>query len=156
MLTLQILHQIIKEIYALDDKYIVPISSNWFVPNVELDSEPATYIGYRILNKKMITSGSSEETGRMDIRFRLSYIGKNAEFLSDQVHFWNYDSKICKIFASHNLKVRFDSSFSYPMQGTDEMCWIVDFDAYSDFSEDLKLYNQNKKRLLKFSKSKAK
>lgn len=154
MLTLQILHQIIKEIYALDDKYIVPISSNWFVPNVELDSEPATYIGYRILHKKMIASGSSEKTEHMDTRFRLTFIGKNAEFLSDQIHFWNYDSKICKIFASHNLKVVFDSSFSYPMQN--EMCWIADFDAYSDFSEDLKLYNQNKKRLLKFTKSKVK
>lgn len=32
MLDTNTLHNIIKEIFKLDDSYIIPINSNWFIP----------------------------------------------------------------------------------------------------------------------------
>ena len=35
MLDTDSLHNIIKEVFNLDDSYIIPITSNWFIPDSE-------------------------------------------------------------------------------------------------------------------------
>ena len=40
MLTSNLLRQLIKDIYNFEEEFIIPISSNWFLPDVTLIETP--------------------------------------------------------------------------------------------------------------------
>jgi hypothetical protein len=91
MLDTKTLRLIVKSIFNIDDDYIVPIINNWFLPQVNLDEEPGTYIGYRILSKRYSYADSSSINLKKDsikVAFRLTFIGSNTEQLADQIYFW--------------------------------------------------------------------
>lgn len=148
MLDSKTLRQIIKEIYQLDDDFIVPISSNWFVPEVKLDEKPGTYIGYRIVSKKNYFSTS--EADELKVSFRLTFIGENAEKLADNVHFWKDMKEVQKVFLKYKIQLNYSDcvSFTYPLKNDkSEMSWIIDMSCYSDYIQDLKLIKSDTKRL---------
>ena len=55
MLDSKSLRDILKEIYGIEDKYLVPISTNWFIPTTDPEDKVGTWIGYRILSKRPYT-----------------------------------------------------------------------------------------------------
>lgn len=151
MLDSKTLRLIIKSIFNIDDDYIVPITSNWFVPDVNLDTNPGTYIGYRIISKRIVHTESSNNNLKIDsikVFFRLTFIGSNAEQLADQIYFWQDQKTVKKVFDSYKLRFNYSQidSYSYPIKSRNfEMSWVFDLSVFSDYLEDLKLQYPNKR-----------
>ena len=151
MLDSKTLRLIIKSIFNIDDDYIVPITSNWFVPDVNLDTNPGTYIGYRIMSKRNVFAENSNNNLKIDsikVCFRLTFIGSDAEQLADQIYFWKDQKTVKKIFDSYKLRFNYSDmvSFSYPIKFKNfDMSWIFDLSVFSDYLEDLKIQYPNKR-----------
>ena len=158
MLTSNLLRQLIKDIYNFEEEFIIPVSSNCFLPDVTLIEKPGTYIGYRILSKRIHYSQDKENKQLVDaikVSFRLSLVGIKAEELADQIHFWNDNHDIQKLFASYKLRFNYSdmTNFTYPMRKENspaEIAWICDMSCCSDYFQDLKQINTNIKQLSLF------
>ena len=86
MLDAKILREALKEIYGVDDKYLVPISTNWFLPTTDPEDKVHTWIGYRILSKKPYVRAA--QRGRdmvkdIKVSFRITFVGPQAEELEE-------------------------------------------------------------------------
>ncbi len=168
MLDSNTLRNIIKEIFNLDDSYIIPITTNWFIPDSDFLDTEATYIGYRIISsKKSSGRNQNNKTNQSYIRtcFRLSFVGVNAEKYASQILFWEDMKDIQKIFDKYKVQIVHDdiTSFTYPLKNSlwGIMAWVFDMYARTDYKEDFKLVNAErkllssgkKKRLLLFKKN---
>lgn len=136
MLDSKTLHLLIKEIYNLKDRQILPITQTWFLPNIKFDSEHETIIGYRIVSKQIAKNHVSEKLKNnniLKVSFRLTFLGKNAEDLCTQILFWNYNYEIKSILDKYNIELACNENmmFSYPIQGKNETAWIFDIAAYT-------------------------
>jgi len=152
MFDIEQLKNLLKSIYKLADEYFIPITTNWYTPAGNIPDETKTYIGYRIISKRKVTYDSidTQRKSYIKIFFRLSFIGKNAEQLSDQIHFWEDQEEVLKIIDSYHLKFDYNNmtSYTYPTQMLkNNMAWIYDLSVYFDYLEELKLQEQirNKK-----------
>lgn len=153
MLDSNTLRNIIKEIFNLDDSYIIPITTNWFIPDVDFSNDNAIYIGYRIISSHKVSAENEyNKTNKSYIRttFRLTFVGNNAEKYASQIHFWDDMKDIRKIFEKYKVQIDYDDihSFSYPVKNQKfEMSWIFDMVAKTDYQEDLKLVKDERKLL---------
>lgn len=144
MLNSKGLRTILKEIYGVDDKYLVPISTNWYVPTVDPDDKIGTWIGYRVISKKPIVRAYQSGTHMVsDIRvpFRISFVGPQAEELADQTLLWDVRTDVIEAFARQKAQVNYTdrTMFSYPVrQGgmNDELAWIVDLSVQTFYEID--------------------
>ena len=154
MLNSKILGQLIKDIYNLDDEFIVPNSSDWFIPEINLDEKPGTYIGYRIISKRNCyaeTLNNKHKKDYIKTRFRLCFVGPESEALEEQVHFWKDNQNVNKLFSFHKLILNYTdmTSFTYPVRnekGYHEMS------CNSDCFQDLKQINSDSKKISIFRK----
>lgn len=166
MLDTNTLHNIIKEIFNLDDSYIIPINTNWWLPDSDFSDDNAIYIGYRIISSHKVSADNPiNKTNKSYIKtsFRLSFVGVNAEKYASQIHFWDDMKDVQKIFEKYKVQVDYDDihSYTYPVKNQKfDMAWIFDMYASTDYQEDLKsvkaerklLSGDKKKRLLLFKK----
>lgn len=146
MLDATSLRKVLKEIYGIEDKYLVPISTNWFLPTVDPEDKVGTWIGYRIISKKPIIR--AYQCGVMyekpiKVVFRLSFVGKQAEELADQVLMWEDRKDVTDAFESVKAQINYTDrqSFTYPVRNggfNDELCWIVDLSAQTFYEVDTK------------------
>ena len=146
MLNAKILKGILKEIYGIDDKYLVPISTNWFLPTTDPEDKVHTWIGYRILNKKPYIRAA--QRGRdmvkdIKVNFRLTFVGPQAEDLADQTLLWEDREDVTEAFESAQAQVNYADrvAFTYPVRNggyNDEMAWIVDMSAQTSYIVDTK------------------
>lgn len=166
MLDSSTLRNIIKEIFNLDDSYIIPITSNWFIPDSEFLDKDTLYIGYRIISsRKASVKNPCNESKKSYIKtsFRLSLIGANAEKIASQINFWEDINDIQKIFNKYKVQMNYEelTSFTYPVRNSNfDVAWVFDMSVKSDYQEDLKLVKaerklitDKKKRLLLFKKN---
>lgn len=146
MLDTKALRDILKTIYGVEDKYLVPISTNWFVPTVDSEDKIGTWIGYRIISKKPYTrSYQKYKTKVVPIRvyFRLTFVGPEAEKLCDDTLIWNERTDVIKAFEKYQAQMNYTdrSSFTYPTRNAgfnDCMSWIVDMSAQTFYEIDTK------------------
>lgn len=146
MLNATTLRSVLKEIFGIDDKHLVPISTNWFLPTVDPEDKAGTWIGYRIQSKK--PTMRAYQRGIMyekpiKVNFRLSFVGRQAEELADQVLMWEDRKDVTKAFESVKAQINYvdRQSFSYPVRNggfNDELCWIVDLSAQTFYEVDTK------------------
>lgn len=146
MLNSTTLRSVLKEIFGIEDKYLVPISTNWFLPTVDPEDTGNTWIGYRIQSKKP-TTRAYQSTDTMvkpvKVSFRLSFVGKNAEALADQVLLWEDRTDVTNAFSAVKAQINYQdrTSFTYPVRNggfNDELCWIVDLTAQTFYEVDTK------------------
>lgn len=140
------LRNVLKEIFGIDDKYLVPISTNWFVPTIDPDDKKGSWIGYRIQSKKPYVR--AYQTGRViqkpiKVHFRLSFVGPEAEKLADQVLLWEDRTDVQKAFEKVKAQINYEdrTSFTYPVRNggfNDDLCWIVDISAQTFYEVDTK------------------
>lgn len=136
----------LKEIFGIEDKYLVSISTNWFVPTTDPEDKTGSWIGYRILNKRPTMRAYQNGTKMIKpikVSFRISFVGKQAEELSDQVLLWEDRSDVTEAFNKVNAQINYQDrqAFSYPIRNggfNDELCWIVDLSAQTFFEVDTK------------------
>ena len=129
MMTETNLKEILKTLFSLDDEHLLPITTNWFVPEIKSRTNEDT-IGYRIQSKSI-----REEKGRKYLRasFRLSFVGEHAEELSQEVLLWQCDEKADGLFEKDNVQIDYSgmSVFSYPIKDSNKIAWIVDLSTKS-------------------------
>ena len=146
MLNATTLRSILKEIYGIDDKYLVPISTNWFLPTTDPDDKVGTWIGYRIVSKKPYVrayQGNTMMTKPVRVTFRLSFVGPQAEELADQVLLWEDRKDVTEAFEKEQAQINYTDrvSFTYPVRNggyNDDLAWIVDLSAQTSYEVDTK------------------
>ena len=137
MLDANILRGTLKEIYGIEDKYLVPISTNWFLPTTDPGDKVHTWIGYRILSKKPYIRAAQH--GRdmvkdIKVSFRITFVGPQAEELADQTLLWEDRKDVIIAFEKSLSQVNYvdRTAFTYPVRNggyNDDMAWIVDMSA---------------------------
>ena len=146
MLNAESLRKVLKDIFGIEDKYLVPISTNWFLPTTDPEDKTGTWIGYRIQSKRSIIR--AYQYGVMyekpiKVSFRLSFVGRQAEELADQVLLWEDRKDVTEAFESVKAQINYmdRQAFSYPIRNggfNDELCWIVDLTAQTFYEVDTK------------------
>lgn len=146
MLDSKSLRDILKEIYGIEDKYLVPISTNWFIPTIDPEDKIGTWIGYRILSKKPYLR--AYQIGLcysvpLKVNFRLSFVGPQAEELADQTMIWENRTDVIKAFEKVQAQINYidRTSFTYPVRNggfNDSLSWIVDMSAQTTCDIDTK------------------
>lgn len=146
MLDSKSLRDILKEIYGIEDKYLVPISTNWFIPTIDPEDKIGTWIGYRILSKKPYAR--AYQIGLcysvpLKVNFRLSFVGPQAEKLADQTMIWENRTDVIKAFEKVQAQINYTdrTSFTYPVRNggfNDSLSWIVDMSAQTTCDIDTK------------------
>ena len=146
MLNATTLRSVLKTIFGIKDEYLVPISTNWFLPTVDPEDKIGTWIGYRILSKNPVVR--AYQSGIMYVKpikvnFRLSFVGRQAEELADQVLLWEDRKDVTEAFDAIGAQINYidRTSFSYPVRNggfNDELCWIVDLSAQTFYEVDTK------------------
>lgn len=146
MLNAKILREALKEIYGVDDKYLVPISTNWFLPTTDPEDKVHTWIGYRILNKKPYVRAAQQGrdmTKQIRVSFRLTFVGPQAEEFADQTLLWEDRTDVTEAFEKSLSQINYvdRTSFTYPVRNggyNDDMAWIVDMSAQTSYIVDTK------------------
>lgn len=146
MLNSQALRDVLKEIFGIDDQHLVPISTNWFLPTTDPNDHVGTWIGYRILSKRPYIrafQNGRDMTTQLKVRFRLSFVGPQAEKLSDQVLLWENRTDVTEAFEKSESQINYEdrTAFTYPVRNggyNDEMAWIVDLSAQTSYIVDTK------------------
>ena len=146
MLDAQTLRATLKEIFGIDDKYLVPISTNWFLPTTDPQDKVHTWIGYRILSKKPYARAA--QYGRdmvkpVKVSFRITFVGPDAEKLADQLLLWEDRTDVTEAFEKTQSQINYTDrvSFSYPVRNggyNDDLAWIVDLSAQTSYEVDTK------------------
>lgn len=141
MLNTKKLKSVLKEIFGVDDKYLVPLDEGWYVPTYDKTDKVGTWIGYRIMTKKpnVRTFTGHNSSGPTKIKsikvtFRISFIGPQAEELCDQTLMWDDRQDVKTAFEQQDTQLNYVDRqvFSYPVKNgglNDNLCWCVDFPA---------------------------
>ena len=141
MLDTNSLHSILKDIFGVEDQYLVPLDSGWYVPTYDKENKVGTWIGYRIMSKKpnvrTFTGHNGTEPTKIKsikVTFRLSFIGVQAEELCDQTLLWDDRQDVQRAFEKCSTQINYIDRqyFSYPVKNgglNDNLCWCVDFSA---------------------------
>lgn len=146
MLNETTLRAILKDIYGVEDKYLVPISTNWFIPTVDPGDKIGTWIGYRIISKKPYVRAYQSGVRMvkpLKVSFRITFVGPDAENLADQVLLWEDRTDVTEAFEKHQAEINYTDrvSFTYPVRNggfNDSMAWVVDLSAQSFYEVDTK------------------
>lgn len=135
MITSDNLKSILKEIYGIEEKYIVPLNSGWFAPTVDLKETKGTWIGYRINSIKPYTRAYSDKHAYVKpvkIAFRVTFVGHQAEEFAHQTMMWEDRADVTKVFEKYQAQVNYNERdiYTFPIKNqgfNDMLAWIVDF-----------------------------
>ena len=127
----------LKNLFGVEDKYIVPISEGWFVPTLPEEETVGTWIGYRIMSYTPYTRSlqmNADKAVPVKVSFRMTFVGPEAEELAQQTLLWETRSDVTKIFEDMEAQINYTNRhvFSYPLKNkgfNDMCCWVVDLSA---------------------------
>lgn len=146
MLNAKILRATLKEIFDIEDKYLIPISTNWFLPTTDPKDKVHTWIGYRIINKKPYVRAAQygqDMVKPVKVQFRITFVGPQAEELADQVLLWEDRTDVTEAFEKNQAQINYTDRvmFSYPVRNggfNDDLAWVVDLSAQTSYKVDTK------------------
>lgn len=135
----------LKTIYGIDDKYLVPLDEGWYVPTYDKNDNVNTWIGYRVLEvKPNVRTGytGSSYNKSVKIKFRLSFIGKQAEELALQTLLFDDRIDVVKAFEKSQTQLNYVSRkiYTYPVKegGLNiNLVWFTDIDCQSFYAADV-------------------
>lgn len=146
MLNAKILRATLKEIFGIEDKYLVPISTNWFLPTTDPQDHVGTWIGYRIINKRPYVRAAQYGQNMVKpvrVQFRITFVGPQAEELADKVLLWEDRTDVTEAFEKSQSQINYTDrvSFTYPVRNggyNDDLAWVVDLSAQTSYEVDTK------------------
>lgn len=146
MLTEPMIRDVLKTIYGVEDKYLVPLNNSWFVPTIDPEDKIGTWIGYRILSKTPYARAYKSGVYMikpLKARIRMSFVGPEAEALADQTLFWDDRTDVQNAFENIKAQINYNSrqEFSYPIRNSgynDMQAWIVDISVQTYTQADTK------------------
>ena len=135
------IRHIIKEAFGIEDKYLVELTDDWFVPTMDPNNKVGTWIGFMVLSKKRYTRGFESRSAAVlpvRVRFRLTFVGPQAEELVDSTMAWDMRDDIKKLFEKYQAQLNYTDrqSYTYPVKNpgyNDRLCWIVDMTAQTSY-----------------------
>lgn len=138
------LRQALKEIYGVEDKYLVPLDTSWYVPTYDKNDKVGTWIGYRILSVKPNVRAGNTGNGyekSVKCRFRVTFMGPQAEELALQTLLFDERSDVIKAFEKSYTQLNYIAReiLTYPIKESglnNSLCWFVDFDCQSFYKAD--------------------
>lgn len=139
------LREILKDIYGVQDKYLVPLDTDTLVPTAYKDDTIGTWIGYRILRKRRYVR-ADQDNGAMCVElrlvFRLVFIGPEAEKLANQTLLWDNRADVVKAFGKYEAQLNYTTrqlhSFSVNNSGFNTAIgWAVDIPCQTVYYEDM-------------------
>ena len=140
MLNAKSLRTALKEIFGVDDKYLVPLDEGWYVPTYDKEDTVGTWIGYRVLSKSPNLRAYQERDRwirSLKASFRISFVGLQAEELADMTLLWDNRTDVQTAFEKYcNAQLDYNrrAQFSYPIKNgglNDNLCWCVDFACHA-------------------------
>lgn len=146
MLDSHALRRALKEIYGVEDRYLVPLDYGWYVPTYDKEDKVGTWIGYRILvvkpNVRAGYTGSSYNKS-VKVKFRLSFVGKQAEELALQTLLFDDRLDVVQAFEKSQTQLNYTSReiLTYPVKEgglNDSLVWFTDVDCQSFYFADVK------------------
>lgn len=145
MLDSTALRQALKDIYGIPDKYLVPLDCGWYIPNYDKNDKIGTWIGYRILEvKPNLRAGYTGQSysKSVKIRFRLSFVGKQAEQLALQTLLFDDRQDVVQAFEKSQTQLNYVSReiLTYPLKEgglNDNLVWFTDIDCQSFYAVDV-------------------
>lgn len=147
MLNTQTMQDILKEVFGVDPKYIVQLTNDEFVPTIDPEDKVGTWIGHMMLHKEPFTqaySGSGDYAViPMTVKFRLTFVGPQAEEFADSTLLWDVRQDVIDAFAKHHAQLFYMQRqlYVYPVKNkgyNDRLCWIVDCKAQTTYEADMK------------------
>lgn len=140
------LKAILQDIYGIDEKYLVPLDSGWYVPTYDKHDKTSTWIGYRILEIKPNLrgfQGQQSYSKSVKGRFRLAFVGRQAEQLALQTLAFDDRADVVDAFAKYQIQLNYVSReiLTYPIKEgglNDNLCWLTDIDCQSFYALDIK------------------
>jgi hypothetical protein len=146
------LHTHLPQIFFGDDrsqdKYVLPLQGNWFVPTSALeagDESPTTWIGYLILESRGETRSANYQgqviERQMRQLFRLTFVGPQAEELANSTFFWEERKDVQDAFADMDAQLAYNQRRVYTrifeQQGyNDTLVWVVDMMAMATIATE--------------------
>lgn len=145
MLNTATLRDVLKEIFGVEDKYLLPLTDDQFVPTLDPKDKIGTWIGYMMLYKEPYARGfQAEPNAYMPIstKFRITFVGPQAEEFADSTLFWDMRTDVINAFerAETQLNYMQRQVYTYPVQNkgfNDRLCWIVDMKAQTVIELDM-------------------
>lgn len=137
------LHKLLKEIYGVDDKYIIPLNESEWVPTVK-DDTVETWLGYRMLSIQPYARAYTEDhyvVIPIASEFRVTFIGEQAEEFACHTMFWDIRRDVVKAFEKYQIQLNYKGRKIYTRpvkeEGLDDrMCWVVEFSCQTYYVED--------------------
>lgn len=131
------LRAILKDIYGIGNRYLAPISTNWFVPTIDPKEKVGTWIGYRITKSEpYIRAYINDRTNVVPFRvtFRLSFVGPQSEAMALDTLVWHTRSDVVQAFEKYQAQLNYTDRdiFSYPLRlegYNDQLAWVTDITA---------------------------
>jgi len=153
LITMPTLQQCLQEIYldkSSDDferlkKFIVPLQGNWFVPTMDNSNPNATWCGFIVLGtnpKQRAVQNGTVVQKVVKTRFRMTFIGPQAEDFANQTLLWDERIDVKNIFTQHCVaQLCYDErqiyTRVYEQKGQNStLVWVVDTAAMSYYALD--------------------
>lgn len=146
MLDTPTLHNILLQIYGVDPQYLVPLDTDWYVPTYDKNNKVGTWIGYRILMiKPNLRAGYTGQSYSKSVkgRFRLSFVGPQAEQLALQTLLFDDRKDVVQAFESYGIQLNYTGRevLTYPIREgglNNSLLWFTDIECQSFYAADVK------------------
>jgi hypothetical protein len=126
-------------------KFLVPLQGNWFVPTIDKSSNIATWCGFIIMGThptQRATQRGAIVQKNVKTRFRLSFVGPQAEDFANQTLLWDERDDVkqsftrnCAALLCYDDRSIYTKIFEQEGQNA-TLCWIVDMAAMSHYALD--------------------
>lgn len=129
------LRDILLNIFGVPENHLVALSESMFIPTIDREDKVGDWIGYRILEEDRISraySNAEYYEVPLKIKFRLVFIGPNAEALCHDCLLWDDRYDVQQAFAKHEAQLFYSDRnyYTYPVKNegfNDSSAWVVDF-----------------------------
>jgi hypothetical protein len=126
-------------------KFLVPLQGNWFVPTIDPSFPNATWAGFVILNTfptQRATQHGTIVQKNVKTRFRMTFVGPQAEDFANQTLVWDERIDVKSIFSKHCAALlcydeRQIYTKIYEQEGQNStFVYVVDMSAMSHYALD--------------------
>lgn len=136
------------QIFGIPEQYLVHLIGDYLIPRADLDAPTSNWIGYRVLSKRPYaraygTSNNGYITIPLRLRFRLVFVGPQAEDFADSTMFWDDRADVKRIFDTYGAQMNYIDREIYSRvvrnKGfNDEIAWVVDINCQMNYTIDIR------------------
>lgn len=128
------LRDCLKEIWEVDDKHLLEMSTSLYVPTIDRNDKVGTWIGYRFMKKEKYMQAYKQGDQLCvptRVWIRQVFVGPHAEELADNMLTWGDRQDVKEIFEKIQAQIMYNGlevvAYSLRNEGfNDGVAWICD------------------------------